>query len=140
VYLLKIPGLLLVGGLLLAWVCFSMWKEIRPSQQNRASQIPKDGMGQNISMRKALLNIIIADVSMSLDNVLAVAGAARDHIEILIFGLVLSIALMAFAANFIASILDRFRWISYVGLAIIVWVAGDMIYRGAVEVYTNFMV
>ena len=140
VYLLKIPGLLLVGGLLLAWVCWSMWNEIRPGRQDEESQVPPDGLGQSISMRKALLNIIIADVSMSLDNVLAVAGAARDHIEILIFGLVLSIALMAFAANFIASLLDRFRWIAYVGLAIIVWVAGDMIYRGGIEVYTKFMV
>ena len=131
---------LLVGGLLLAWVCWSMWNEIRPGRQDEESQVPPDGLGQSISMRKALLNIIIADVSMSLDNVLAVAGAARDHIEILIFGLVLSIALMAFAANFIASLLDRFRWIAYVGLAIIVWVAGDMIYRGGIEVYTKFMV
>ena len=91
-------------------------------------------------MRKALTNIIIADVSMSLDNVLAVAGAARDHIEILIFGLVLSIVLMAFAANYIASLLDRFRWIAYIGLVIIIWVAGDMIYRGGLEAYTLLMV
>ena len=133
VYLLQIPGLLLIGGLLLAWVCWNMWTEIRGSDQEQVTMTDDDDV--KIGMRRALRNIIIADVSMSLDNVLAVAGAARDHIEILIFGLVLSIALMAFAANYIASLLDRYRWIAYVGVTIIVWVSGDMIYRGGLEVY-----
>ena len=133
VYLLKVPGLLLVGGLLLAWVCWNMWTEIRVSDHENTATA--DDGDVKIGMRRALRNIIIADVSMSLDNVLAVAGAARDHIEILIFGLVLSIALMAFAANYIARLLDRYRWIAYVGLTIIIWVSGDMIYRGGLEVY-----
>ncbi len=133
VYLLKVPGLLLVGGLLLAWVCWNMWIEIRGNDHEHTATA--DDGDVKIGMRRALRNIIIADVSMSLDNVLAVAGAARDHIEILIFGLVLSIALMAFAANYIARLLDRYRWIAYVGLTIIIWVSGDMIYRGGLEVY-----
>ena len=133
VYLLKVPGLLLVGGLLLAWVCWNMWTEIRGGGQEQVTMTDNDDV--KIGMRRALRNIIIADVSMSLDNVLAVAGAARDHIEILIFGLVLSIALMAFAANYIARLLDKYRWIAYVGLAIIIWVSADMIYRGGLEVH-----
>ena len=140
VYLLKVPGLLLIGGCLLAWVCWSMWREIRDSRENKKTENAESETVQSVTMRKALTNIIIADVSMSLDNVLAVAGAARDHIEILIFGLVLSIVLMAFAANYIASLLDRFRWIAYIGLVIIIWVAGDMIYRGGLEAYTLIMV
>lgn len=138
VYLLQVPGLLLVGGLLLAWVCWNMWKELHGDiDEVHATHTEGD---HKIGMRRALTNIIIADVSMSLDNVLAVAGAARDHIEILIFGLVLSIALMAFAANYIAKLLDRYRWIGYVGLAIIVWVSADMIYRGTIEAYNYFFV
>ena len=133
VYLLKVPGLLLVGGLLLAWVCWNMWTEIRGGDQEQVAMTNNDDV--KIGMRRALRNIIIADVSMSLDNVLAVAGAARDHIEILIFGLVLSIALMAFAANYIARLLDKYRWIAYVGLAIIISVSADMIYRGGLEVH-----
>ncbi|MBL25758.1 MAG: hypothetical protein CMM48_17890 [Rhodospirillaceae bacterium] len=137
VYLLKVPGLLLIGGLLLAWVCWNMWTELRGG--NEEVEVAQTEDDVKIGMRRALINIIIADVSMSLDNVLAVAGAARDHIEILIFGLALSIALMAFAANYIAKLLDRYRWIGYVGLAIIIWVAGDMIYRGGIEAYQYFL-
>ena len=86
-------------------------------------------------MREAATQIIVADVSMSLDNVLAVAGAARDHPTVLVIGLVLSIALMGIAATFIARLLEHYRWIAYVGLAIILYVALEMIYRGAVEVW-----
>ena len=84
---------------------------------------------------QAAWQIIVADVSMSLDNVLAVAGAARDHPGVLVIGLVLSIALMGLAASFIAKLLHRYRWIAYVGLAIILYVALDMIYRGILEIY-----
>lgn len=133
VWLLQITGILLIGGLLLAWVCWSMWKEIRYGPDDPVAAA-SDG-DHKLGMRKALINIIIADVSMSLDNVLAVAGAARDHLTIMVFGLVLSIALMAFAANYIATLLDRYRWIAYIGLAIIVWVASDMIVRGGIDVY-----
>ena len=83
-----------------------------------------------------MINIIVADVSMSLDNVLAVAGAARDHLEMLIFGLVLSIALMGATANYIAKLLERYTWIGYLGLAIIAYVAIDMIWRGSQEIHT----
>jgi YjbE family integral membrane protein len=136
VFLLKVPGLTLVGGLLLAWVCWNMWKEIRGEAADTEVHMAEhhEHGDHKMGMRRALINIIIADVSMSLDNVLAVAGAARDHLEILIFGLILSIALMAFAANLIARLLDHYRWIAYIGLAIIVWVSGDMIYRGTLEV------
>ena len=93
--------------------------------------------GRQKTLGQAVWQITIADVSMSLDNVLAVAGAAREHPMILIFGLVLSIALMGLAANFIARLLEKHRWIAYVGLAIILYVAFDMCYRGVVEVWPH---
>ena len=147
VQLLQIIGLLLVGGILLLWVCWKMWRELRtPPEHHHAAQealaeTDLDASG-NIAekaprktLRQAATQIIIADVSMSLDNVLAVAGAARDHPSVLVIGLVLSIALMGLAASFIARLLDRFRWIAYVGLVIILYVALDMIYRGIMEVW-----
>ena len=87
--------------------------------------------------RRALLAIVIADVSMSLDNVLAVAGAAREHVEVLVFGLALSIALMGVAANLIAGVMDRYRWIAYVGVALVAYVSADIIWRGSLEVATQ---
>ncbi|MEX2451812.1 MAG: TerC family protein [Rhodospirillales bacterium] len=140
VQLLQIIGLTLAGGLLLAWVCWRMWQELRKGKslaemEAEAAANPEGKDAQTpTTMRSALMNIIIADVSMSLDNVLAVAGAARDHMNILIFGLVLSIALMAVASTYIANLLDRYPWISYIGLAVILYVAGDMIWRGGFEV------
>jgi YjbE family integral membrane protein len=145
--LLQIVGLLLAGGVLLLWVCWKMWRELRHSAAEEAqgmealteSDIDKDGAVAGKAPRKtfaqAAWQIVIADVSMSLDNVLAVAGAARDHPGVLIFGLALSIALMGLAASFIARILQKHRWIAYVGLVIILYVAGEMIYRGAMEVW-----
>ncbi|MCK9551864.1 TerC family protein [Aquamicrobium sp.] len=145
--LLQIVGLLLAGGVLLLWVCWKMWRELRHSAAEEAqgmealteSDIDKDGAVAGRAPRKtfaqAAWQIVIADVSMSLDNVLAVAGAARDHPGVLIFGLALSIALMGLAASFIARILQKHRWIAYVGLVIILYVAGEMIYRGAMEVW-----
>lgn len=126
-WVLGFPGVLLIGGLLLSWVCWNMWRELRhtPSQDdNVAAPAKPKTFGQ------AALQIILADVSMSLDNVLAVAGAAREHPSVLVIGLVFSIALMGLAANFIAGLLNRHRWIAYLGLAIIVYVAADMIWRG----------
>lgn len=135
--LLQIVGLLLAGGLLLLWVCWKMWRELRDSHHEEKAAI--DGEGDSGAPRKTLAQatwqIIIADVSMSLDNVLAVAGAAREHPTVLIIGLALSIALMGVAASFIAKLLHNHRWIAYVGLAVILYVAGDMIYRGALEVW-----
>lgn len=145
--LLQIVGLLLAGGILLLWVCWKMWRELRVNHDEETQgqealsdeDIDKDGAvaagAPRKTLRQAAVQIIIADVSMSLDNVLAVAGAARDHPEVLIFGLVLSIALMGIAASFIARLLHRHRWIAYVGLAVILYVALEMIYRGALEVW-----
>ncbi|MGH6809366.1 MAG: TerC family protein [Ensifer adhaerens] len=136
VQLLEIIGLLLAGGLLLLWVCWKMWREIRSGGVEDF-----EGEGANSTPRKtflqAAIQIVIADVSMSLDNVLAVAGAAREHPSILVFGLILSIALMGIAASFIARLLNRYHWIAYVGLAIILYVALNMIYRGSIEVWPH---
>ncbi|MDB5616319.1 TerC family protein [Tardiphaga sp.] len=140
VQLLQIIGLLLAGGVLLLWVCWKMWRELRAGHQHDLddleNQLNADGTpsGPRKTLGQAIWQITLADVSMSLDNVLAVAGAARDHPSILIFGLVLSIALMGLAASFMAKLLQKHRWIAYVGLAIILYVAGDMIYRGTLEV------
>ena len=147
VQLLEVIGLLLVGGLLLLWVCWKMWRELRTSHaEAHAAQEALAGADLNAdgtvaggvpvkTFRQAAIQIVIADISMSLDNVLAVAGAARDHPTVLVFGLVLSIALMGLAASWIARLLDRYRWIAYLGLGIIFYVALDMIYRGSTEIY-----
>lgn len=144
--LLQIVGLLFAGGVLLLWVCWKMWRELRIQHHEEVDavealgeeDINKDGSiaGQTRTKTfgQAAGQIILADLSMSLDNVLAVAGAAREHPEILVFGLVLSVALMGVAANFIAKLLHKHRWIAYVGLVIILYVALDMIYRGLLEV------
>lgn len=136
VQLLAIIGLLLAGGLLLLWVCWKMWREIRTGGHSEVvgmdpATAPKKTFAQ------AATQIVVADISMSLDNVLAVAGAAREHTSILVFGLMLSIGLMGVAANFIARLLSRHHWIAYVGLVIILYVALDMIYRGALEVWPH---
>ena len=124
VQLLQIIGLLLAGGVLLLWVCWKMWRELHTSHHTEvaesvgASTIDTSAdAGRQKTLGQAVWQITLADVSMSLDNVLAVAGAAREHPMILIFGLALSIALMGFAANFIARLLEKHRWIAYVGLA-----------------------
>lgn len=141
VQLLQVIGLLLAGGVLLLWVCWKMWRELRAGPHHDIdaleSQPDADGMpsGPRKTLGQAVWQITVADVSMSLDNVLAVAGAAREHPTILIFGLALSIALMGLAASFIARLLQNHRWIAYVGLAIILYVAGDMVYRGLREVW-----
>jgi YjbE family integral membrane protein len=145
--LLAIVGLLLAGGILLLWVCWKMWRELREGHEadEHAAQealadadLNADGTVAGSAPRKtfaqAAWQIVIADVSMSLDNVLAVAGAARDHPTVLIIGLVLSIALMGLAASFIARLLTKHRWIAYVGLAIILYVSLEMIWRGWAEV------
>ncbi len=146
VHLLAVIGLTLAGGLLLAWVCWRMWRELRSGGfeanldiDGDDSDATKPGSQVTANLRRACMNIIVADLSMSLDNVLAVAGAARNHLGILIFGLVLSIALMAFASTLIAKVLEKYHWISYLGLIIIVYVAGDMIWRGGFEVHTHFL-
>ena len=144
--LLAVVGLLLAGGLLLLWVCWKMWVELRNGHgdEDRAQEALTDtdinsdgtvaGGGPTKTLKQAAWQIVIADVSMSLDNVLAVAGAAREHPTVLIIGLVLSIALMGLAASFVARLLNKHRWIAYVGLAVILYVALDMIWRGWQEV------
>jgi YjbE family integral membrane protein len=138
--LLKLVGLILAGGLLLLWVAWRMWRELNP----RAALIDAPGEADDFvatnapppakGFAAAAWSVALADVSMSLDNVLAVAGAAREHPGILALGLVLSVALMGVAANIIAKYIERYRWIAYVGLVVIVYVAGKMIWEGANEV------
>src|SRR5476649_86625 len=132
VELLNIVGLLLAGGILLLWVCWKMWRELRAAPH--ANVVLGVADARNKTFAQAAWQIVVADISMSLDNVLAVAGAAREHPAALIFGLGLSIVMMGVAASFIARLLQKHRWIAYVGLAIILYVAGDMIVRGALEV------
>jgi YjbE family integral membrane protein len=135
--LLQIIGLILVGGLLLLWVAWKMWRELRHSGESPGSEeIHGDehsGLKPAKSFGAAVWAVAVADVSMSLDNVLAVAGAARDHPGILIVGLIFAVILMGVAANIIAKYIERYRWIGYVGLLVIVYVAGKMIYDGWVH-------
>jgi len=135
--LLQIIGLILIGGLLLLWVAWRMWRELRHAGESPGSEeIHGDehsGLKPAKSFGAAVWAVAIADVSMSLDNVLAVAGAARDHPGILIVGLVFAVILMGVAANIIARYIERYRWIGYVGLLVIVYVAIKMIYEGWVH-------
>ena len=135
--LMQIVGLILAGGILLLWVSWKMYREIRHSGESGGSaEIEGDehsGLRPAKSFAGAAWAVALADVSMSLDNVLAVAGAAKDHPGILMIGLVLSVALMGLAANVIAKYIDRYRWIAWIGLIVILWVAGKMIYEGFVD-------
>ncbi|MFD1610217.1 TerC family protein [Sphingomonas tabacisoli] len=128
--LLQIVGLVFAGGLILLWVAWKMWRELTYKDANADGH---EDLRAAKSFAGAAWAVAVADVSMSLDNVLAVAGAAREHPGILIVGLLLSVALMGIAANFIARYIERYRWIAYVGLAVIVYVAGKMIYDGIVD-------
>ncbi len=136
--LLEIIGLTLAGGVLLLWVAWKMFRELRDNRAKQAAQAAGSGSGpapvQRKSAKRALFRIVVADVSMSLDNVLAVAGTARDHFWVLAFGLVLSVALMGVASTFIARLLDRHFWISWIGLLIITFVALRLIWEGSTEV------
>jgi YjbE family integral membrane protein len=133
--LLQIVGLVLAGGILLLWVAWRMYREIRHKGESAGSDEVAGDEHSGVRPAKTFANaawgVAIADVSMSLDNVLAVAGAARDHPYVLVFGLVLSVLLMGVAANFIARYIDRYRWIAWGGLLVILWVALKMIFDGA---------
>ena len=135
--LMQIIGLILVGGLLLLWVSWRMWRDLRHTGESAGSEeIVGDehsGLRPAKSFAGAAWAVAIADVSMSLDNVLAVAGAAREHPGILIVGLIFAVALMGIAANVIAKYIERYRWIAYIGLLVILYVAGKMIYDGWVD-------
>jgi YjbE family integral membrane protein len=140
--ILQIVGLLFAGGILLLWVCWKMWRELRASSAEPIKAMEATGAvaGTNPEGRprktlvQATSQIIVADVSMSLDNVLAVAGAAREYPAVLIFGLVLSVAMMGAAASFIARLLQNHRWIAYAGLIVILYVAVEMTYRGTLDI------
>jgi len=143
--LLDITGLLLAGGLLLLWVCWKMYEEIRGHEAgDEGAEAVSDtdidadgtiaGRAPRKTLKQAVTQIVIADVSMSLDNVLAVAGAAHEHPVVLVFGLVLSVALMGLAATFVARLLNRHRWIAWVGLFVILYVALKMVYEGWLDV------
>jgi YjbE family integral membrane protein len=138
---LKILGLLLAGGILLLWVCWKLWRDLRHAPGDPDTEVEQaegQALAQGVKRKtfgQAVWQIVVADVSMSLDNVLAVAGAAREHPAVLVAGLALSIALMGLAASFIAKLLHRHRWIAYLGLAVILYVSLDMIVRGALEVW-----
>lgn len=133
VQLLQIIGLMFAGGLLLLWVAWKLWREIANPHEDEADPEAESAAPPAKSFRQAVIQIVVADVSMSLDNVLAVAGAARDHEGIMILGLALSVALMGLAANVVAKMLGRYRWIVYIGLAIILYVAVRMIWDGSRE-------
>src|SRR5262245_20239833 len=141
--LLQVLGLLLAGGILLLWVCWKMWRELRTASQEQQEademlvdrdprhEVTVAGRLRRKSFSQAAVQIVVADISMSLDNVLAVAGAASEHPFILAFGLLLSVTLMGIGANLLGRLLQKHRWMGYVGLAIVLYVACEMIYRGA---------
>jgi YjbE family integral membrane protein len=137
--LLAIIGLTLAGGVLLLWVCWKMFRELRSHGKDEvapdeALEVGPADAAHTKTFGAAVWQILVADVSMSLDNVLAVAGAAKDHPTILIIGLLLSVVLMGAAANMVAHLLHKYRWIGWIGLLIITYVAADMIWRGSQEV------
>jgi YjbE family integral membrane protein len=133
--LLQVVGLVLAGGILLLWVAWKMYRELRHKGESAGSdEVAGDehsGLKPPKTFASAAWGVALADVSMSLDNVLAVAGAARDHPWVLVFGLFLSVLLMGVAANFIARYIERYAWIAWIGLLVILWVALKMIYEGA---------
>jgi YjbE family integral membrane protein len=144
VHLLEVVGLTLFGGVLLLWVSWRLYRDIKdahgPEEVAHAVEVAEGHDGKIVPastalpLRKAVIQVAIADMSMSLDNVLAVAGAARGHPWIMVLGLILSIAFMGLLANLIARLLQKYPWLSYVGLALIVYVAADMCYHGSLEV------
>jgi len=150
VELLEVIGLMFAGGVLLLWVCWKLWRDIRDAADEKkvleAAEENPDKMGgpytaevSTAMVRRAIVQIAAADLSMSLDNVLAVAGAARQHMLVLAIGLVLSIGLMGVAASVIARVLHRYPWISYAGLFIVLYVACNMIWRGGQQLWPHVM-
>ncbi|WP_443750875.1 YjbE family putative metal transport protein [Asticcacaulis solisilvae] len=134
VQLLKVVGLLLAGGLLLLWVCWKMWRDMRkPVEPDHPDAVNRTGRRR--SLASAVVSILVADVSMSLDNVLAVTGAAENHVWVLAFGLLFSIAAMGAAAHVIANVLHRYHWIGYIGVLVVLGVACKMIWEGGSEVW-----
>ena len=139
-YLISIPGLLLLGGLLLFWVCWKFYKDIKEFSLNKEDdeKLKNDVSGKGL--KAALITIIIADVSMSLDNVIAITAIARDDKTLLILGIAFAILLMAFFATAIVSLLTKFRWLSYLGLAFLIYLSGKMTLDGWLEIYPFLIV
>ncbi len=129
--LLAVIGLLLAGGLLLLWVCWRMYRELRPHTRHDFKGPPPK------SLAAAMLQILLADLSMSLDNVLAVAGAARGHVGVLVAGLAVSVVMMAVAATLIARLLERYRWIAWFGLLIVLFVACKLVWEGSADILNH---
>jgi len=138
--LLAIVGLTLAGGILLLWVCYKMFRELQhgDAPEVQEAEVEAQTTGERKTLRGAITQILVADVSMSLDNVLAVAGAAKEHLWVLVVGLAISVVLMGVAATFIAKLLERHRWIAWVGLLVILYVAVEMIWHGGGEVLPYF--
>jgi YjbE family integral membrane protein len=136
--LLAIVGLTLAGGVLLLWVCYKMFRELQHGQRAEVDEAELEAQakapGERKTLRSAIIQILVADISMSLDNVLAVAGAAKEHLWVLVVGLGISVVLMGVAATFIARLLEKHRWIAWVGLLVILYVAVQMIWAGGGEV------
>ena len=138
VQLLEVTGLLLAGGILLLWVCWRMYSELRAHHDLvRVADGSVQTKAKSTTLFSAVLQILAADISMSLDNVLAVAGAAQSHVWVLAFGLLFSIAAMGFAAHIIAGVLHKYRWIAYIGVFVVFFVACKMIYEGGMEVWVG---
>jgi YjbE family integral membrane protein len=143
--LLGIVGLVLAGGILLLWVAWRMYRDITGHGLTESAGSPEIAGDENSGLTpaktfaSAAWGVAIADVSMSLDNVLAVAGAAREHPGILIVGLIFAVAMMGVAANILAKYIERYRWIAWIGLVVIVYVAGKMIWEGWHDVHPHFM-
>jgi len=146
-YLLEIIGLKLIGGCLLFYVCYQLWKDLFRSVELASQEPLKSGdestpqkendIDEKITSRqfmRSMTTILVADLTMSLDNVLAVAGVARDNLGMLVFGLILSIGLMAVGATLVARMLNKYSWIGYFGLTVIIWVAGNLTWDGGLEV------
>jgi YjbE family integral membrane protein len=134
--LLAIVGLTLAGGVLLLWVCYKMFRELQRGHQPEMTEaeLAAQAPGERKTLKSAIIQILVADISMSLDNVLAVAGAAKEHLWVLVVGLGISVVLMGVAATFIARLLERHRWIAWVGLLVILYVAVQMIWAGGGEI------
>ena len=140
-YLLAIKGILIIGGLLLAWVCWRFYNDLREfnaadadalEQSVESEAVPEEG-SKDKQFTRALFTILLADVSMSIDNIVAVAAIARDNTQLLVFGLALAIAFMAFFASIIMRIMLKFRWLSYLGLFFLIYLTGMMLYDGVKE-------
>ncbi len=136
-YIIDIPGILIIGGLLLAWVCWRFYHEIVEFTNNAANPKPAEVVEGKDTLLRALFTIAVADISMSLDNVVAVAAIAREDTQLLIFGLIMAIVMMAFFASMIMRFMLRYPWVSYVGLVFLVYLTIVMLYDGVMNLLSS---